>query len=493
MRADILRLRSSRCMRTGSSYGTLRRATFAVEPAQSIDADSAIEVRSRRVPSHPRPRERYTSKSEDVRDAERYLRRVLGGRAGEERSGSVSEIRSAALGVLQACARRGEVLRLEAWLRVLSDVASVPFGVRHGNSALLACSRAADPQRAESWLFEMIGRCVEPNIYSFNIVIGACAEAADAPLASKWFDRMNDAGMAPDASTYRSAMAAAARSGNAPLAEEWFGRMRAASFPPDDVSCSTIVRAYEVSGDAEGAVRALDAMLREGVRPGRPAFDAAIRAWTNAAGVASPTDPPAEAAPPPTEDVARCLERAEAWFWKALEADVEPSDSAVVTLACTLARLDDAAATRRILEARKRLGRPVSTSAFAALAWQLAACGDVEGVLALLEELRGEGARPDGGCLRALLAACARAPKPPKQVAEWCFGELRRLRSGEALRTDVYDDLRLSVGTRRADELTAEAGAVASGSRGSRATPPPAARPQRARVVGRWEAIAPCE
>lgn len=155
---------------------------------------------------------------------------------------------------------------------------------------------------------------MEPNLHSFNIVLGACSRAADVASAHAYFARMGKANIARDAITYRTMVATCARAGKVALAHAWFAKMADASHPADVVVCSSLVSACAVAGDADGAEGWLRKMHDMGLVVGQAGYDPAIRAWAS-------KGPSKEA-----------LCRAEGWLWKAIEAGVEPTDSALLAL-----------------------------------------------------------------------------------------------------------------------------------------------------------------
>mmetsp|Transcript_3738 Transcript_3738/g.9677 ORF Transcript_3738/g.9677 Transcript_3738/m.9677 type:complete len:544 (-) Transcript_3738:7-1638(-) len=486
--------------------------TGAVARATDSLARSDSKPRATAPPSLPVPRDA----NEDLSGLERRFCTCLGGPAAAEKmcdrvTGTPTPVTCGerskmALAMLQACARQGDVMRTHAWLDRRLEMAGVAVGVRFFNAALLACARAADVAYAEWCLLDMITRGVDPNIFSFNTLLGACAEAADVMAAQKWFDRVVDAHLSPDAATYRTMMAVSARAGNAALAEEWLTRMRDASHPPDALAFSTVVHAWAAAGNAEAAERWLERMHADGLTVDRAVFEVIISAWTRSPQqsvrepLANGEEPSTygrpkrlRAAPAPSAapgmvgmtEVDR-LGRAETWLWRALEAGVAPTDTTILALVGALARNDDREAAKRILAAREKLGRPPSTAAFAALAWPDAAAGDYVAVEAALADLRQARVQPDGRCLRTLLAAYARAPRPPKAHAEECFLRLRALGTKEVQSEEVLENLRLAVGWRRREELCTSVGF---------SLPPRPAdfgRSRRNHVVGRCMAIEPC-
>lgn len=341
--------------------------------------------------------------------------------------------------LLRACADAGDVERTEAWLARLVR-ASLPVTARAVNAVIHSCARAADVPRAERWLFDMIDSGIEPDLFSFNILLSACAEAADLAAAHRWFLRMTQAGIVADAVTHRTMVTVCARAGNAQLAEEWLAKMGDARHPLDEVSCSSLIAAYATAGDAPGAEQWLQRMQEEGVPAGRAAFDPVIRAWS--AGKAEAAEP----------------KRAEGWLWKALEAGVEPTDTALVAVLAAFVRTCDLEGADRIVAVMRRLRRWPSAPACAVLARRSAAAGDWAECEALLAELRSEGGRPDGACLRALLAAYARAPRPPEDGrAEEAFRELLAAEgAGAGGGGEVLGDLRRALGRQRYAALAGE-------------------------------------
>lgn len=418
------------------------RATAAAEPPAAAACGRAV-ARAEWAPPVPRPRDQLV----DLAAAERRLLEVLAeprpaaelGVAGEARQSGVGHTRAnrAVLAVLRACAGRGDVPRAEAWLEALSG-ALVPVGIRALNAVLHACARAADVKRGERWLLEIIDRDLEPDTFSFNTLLAACAEAGDVPAAHRWFARMSQAGMLADAVTYRTMLAACSRAGNAPLAEEWLVKMRRASHPPDIVSCSALVAACAAAGDPTGAERWLLRLQEEGLVAGRAAYEPVVRAWI----VGGPEK--AE------------LGRAEGWLWKALEAGVQLTDAALVALLASFVHAEDYVGARRVAVAMRRLGRWPLPAATAALARPAAAAGDFLNVEELLADLRRESGRPDAACWRTLLAAYARAPRPPQDGrVEACFAELHLLGQKDG---EVLGDLRRALGRQKYEALARRQG-----------------------------------
>ena len=62
-----------------------------------------------------------------------------------------------------------------------------------------ACSKAGDPQSAESWLQRMLDGGLQPNVISFATVIHACARKGDETRAQYWQSKMLEMGVEPAA------------------------------------------------------------------------------------------------------------------------------------------------------------------------------------------------------------------------------------------------------------------------------------------------------
>ncbi|CAE8638089.1 unnamed protein product [Polarella glacialis] len=152
-------------------------------------------------------------------------------------------------------------------------------------------------------------------------------------------------------------------------------------------------------------------------------------------------------------------------------------------------RSEDADGGRRVAQAMRRLGRWPRAWATALLARQLAGAGDHAAVEELLAELRAARCSPDAPCLRAQLAAYARAAQPPADGrVEACFQQLLQLKAERSAAEDpeVLGDLRRALGRQRFESLSSELGLHTS----------PLIRREahaRNRVVGRWGEVLPCE
>merc|ERR1712048_197450 len=147
------------------------------------------------------------------------------------------------------------------------------------------------------------------------------------------------------------------------------------------------------------------------------------------------------------------LGRAEGWLWRAYEAGIEPTDTTMLALAKGFIQAGDVEASRRGLALRERLGRQPSITACVTSAWTYAASGDYGTVEALLSDLREARIQPNSACFRALLAAYARAPRPPKSQAEDCFVHLYRAGGVNAITERVLKDASNAIGSRRLTDL----------------------------------------
>ncbi|CAK0851617.1 unnamed protein product [Prorocentrum cordatum] len=217
--------------------------------------------------------------------------------------------------LLGACARRGDALRAEAWLRRLAAAAgTAELGTRGFTAVIGALMNVGDADRAHGWLREMeasgvqpdvvsytavvqahlkAGRAAEaeallhrmraegprPNALSYGLVLGALAERCDGAAAERWYAAMlADIGL-PDTVAHNAVLAACARAADAARVELWLGRtMPVGRLRPDEVTYTgnTVLDAYARGGSGE-EVEARFLQLTAGAEPWVSARTFAIR------------------------------------------------------------------------------------------------------------------------------------------------------------------------------------------------------------------------
>ena len=375
--------------------------------------------------------------------------------------------------VLHTSAKHGDVRRVQAWLSRAAE-ANFRIGTKASSLQITALARVADVKEAEKVLLDLMRSRMHPDTGAFNMVLSACARAENLDSALKWFRRMTQANLAADAVTHNTVIATCTRVGNLPLAEEWANNMVDQSIALNAVCCGSIVLGYARQGDGYGAQKWLRRMLEWGLRPGSRAFNAVV----------SVSEPAV----------------AEAFLWKALEAGAQPSEAALQRTLKAFVEVQDWEACERFKGLLRHLGHWPSAWAVALLSKPHAAAGDFTTVEELMAELRTQipsqaadklddrvGSEDaldlDVDCLKALLAAYARAAQPfADQRVEVC---VERLLSRGVRDAATLGDARRALGKEKYDCLAHTFGLTVRPDISRK-------RHSRSRIVGTWGEISPC-
>ena len=97
------------------------------------------------------------------------------------------------------------------------------------NGLISACVRNRNPLSAEMWFERMVAAHLQPDVYSFNMLIGLHVDAEDAQFgrqrAEFWFDRMRRFRVKPTVHSFTALVAVCARLGDSHGAEMWYQHM----------------------------------------------------------------------------------------------------------------------------------------------------------------------------------------------------------------------------------------------------------------------------
>jgi len=194
--------------------------------------------------------------------------------------------------------------------RLIKDLCKterVQLNKDHFNAIISGCSSTGDFCRAFQFYETMITAGLEPNVLTYNSLIGACkqgvvgaisrgkrgqnvfrgASCADsvedlAERAFGYFEEMKTRGIQPDEYCFNTLMAVCIKAGQFVRALEVFRDMGISGVQQDLVSYNTAITAYEKLEDPNNALALLDCMLKHQVSPDQITFNTCISACSRA-------------------------------------------------------------------------------------------------------------------------------------------------------------------------------------------------------------------
>ena len=152
-------------------------------------------------------------------------------------------------GILDGCARRGDVDATYHWLEKMEN----DFGIRPNtisqNCVLHALAKRKDYESAIDFLQQM----ERPDLYSFNAVLSACAESEQPDLANEIFEAMSAVQVYPNIHSYNSLLFAHAQVGDHDACSALLEKMKIVGIEPNDVSMRSAFAAFDGAKSNLGA------------------------------------------------------------------------------------------------------------------------------------------------------------------------------------------------------------------------------------------------
>ena len=145
-------------------------------------------------------------------------------------------------------------------------------------SAIKACEKVGQWERALLLLKDMVDRKIEPDVITFTSAIAACASGGEWKRAVALLETMRACGVEPNAISYNAAISACEKGGKWSRAISLLDEMRARAIEPDVISLNAAISACEKGGQWERALALLDDMPARGLEPDVISFNAAISA-----------------------------------------------------------------------------------------------------------------------------------------------------------------------------------------------------------------------
>ena len=123
------------------------------------------------------------------------------------------------------------------------------------NAAISACR---DWQKALEIFDDLMGRDLEPTMYTYNAMISACAKARQWQKAVELFDDLTDRGLEPDIITY-SALISACEKGRQWKRALWlFDDLKERGLEPELITYNSLISACGKAGQWSKALQVLD-------------------------------------------------------------------------------------------------------------------------------------------------------------------------------------------------------------------------------------------
>lgn len=129
--------------------------------------------------------------------------------------------------LVEAAAKAAEPDRAETWLQCLGSDSPVPY-----NTMIDACAKANDTQRAVKWLQQMKELQLRPAGIAYHALINAFAQAGDLRGALVWLREASELGAEGGEATFLALLMGCARSARPDLAKEWIQEMKAQGLTP---------------------------------------------------------------------------------------------------------------------------------------------------------------------------------------------------------------------------------------------------------------------
>ena len=145
-------------------------------------------------------------------------------------------------------------------------------------SAIKACERVGQWQRALLLLKDMVAQQIEPDVITFTSAIAACASGGEWKRAVALLETMRACGVEPNAISYNAAISACEKGGKWSRAISLLDEMQTRGVQPDVISFSAAISACEKGGQWERALALLDETPSRGVAPDVIIYSAAISA-----------------------------------------------------------------------------------------------------------------------------------------------------------------------------------------------------------------------
>ena len=145
-------------------------------------------------------------------------------------------------------------------------------------SAIKACEKVGQWERALLLLKDMVDRKIEPDVITFTSAIAACASGGEWKRAVALLETMRACGVEPNAISYNAAISACEKGGKWSRAISLLDEMRARAIEPDVISLNAAISACEKGGQTERALGLLEEMQQRDIEPDIYTYSAAIAA-----------------------------------------------------------------------------------------------------------------------------------------------------------------------------------------------------------------------
>lgn len=139
-----------------------------------------------------------------------------------------------------------------------------PTAVAH-NLVLKAFVKGSNTDAARAWIAEMEGRYqVNPNIDSYNILLGACLKSGDLSAFDGVVKGILGKGLECNVTAYNLRIARLCKSKECARANKLLAEMVARGVKPNSASYDAVIDGFARLGDFESARKVLDSMVKDG-------------------------------------------------------------------------------------------------------------------------------------------------------------------------------------------------------------------------------------
>lgn len=248
-----------------------------------------------------------------------------------------------------------------------------------------ACGKVNGLKEAESVFKRMREANVQPNLFSYNVLLTWLYRASEWNALFDTFDELQRAGIRPKISTFNIAIAACVQKANKRKAFALFEQLKALGELPNVKTFSSLIDVCAHAGDAVGAQATFDDMARFGVKPNELTFTCLLNAYA----------------------LASCdLDALFDVFARIPSFGLRPNVfhfNVLVNACATHQRLDRALA---LIADMSAAGLTPSTITFNALINASRKSGDIDAAFLVLERMRAANLRPDVRTMTELASAC---------------------------------------------------------------------------------------
>jgi pentatricopeptide repeat protein len=133
------------------------------------------------------------------------------------------------------------------------------------NSAIDACSKGGQLQKAIDLLREMQQQGLKANLISYNSTVDACSGSGEWQVAVELLREMQQQQLVPDIIMYNRVINACQNGGNWQLAVDLLVELKAASLKANDISYKCVIDTLYAANEHEKAEQLYVEMFRQGV------------------------------------------------------------------------------------------------------------------------------------------------------------------------------------------------------------------------------------